>query len=99
VQEPRIRACVPDWVSKSIKTVMDKYSPYEDALDLSLFERLCVNQAWLVDQIMLGTSVVDGISSSSDSYSTGGDIIRLCVVESINKVFVACPIDAICTQQ
>jgi hypothetical protein len=85
MQEPKISACVPDWVSKSIKAIMDKYSPYNDALDLGLFERSCINQAWLVDQIILGTSVADCISSN-DSATMGGDIIRLCVVESINKV-------------
>lgn len=87
LKEPKIAACIPESISKSIKTIMDQYSPFGDALDLSLFERTCIQQNWMVDQIMLGKHTQAAVSNAvASGDSTGGDIIQLCIVESINRM-------------
>ena len=88
LKEPKIAACVPCWICKSVKTIMDKYSPFEDALDLGVFERTCVQQRWMVDQIMLCKASEAGVAAAvASGVSTGGDLVQLCVVECINKVW------------
>ena len=92
LKEPKIKACVPKWVSQKLQTIMEKYGPYADALDLQGFEDICYNREWMIDRILM----TDTTSATQNNQvereedlllkNSGGNIIHLCISECINHV-------------
>lgn len=79
--EPKISGCVPAWVQQSLRTILERYGPYADSMDLERFEAACRKRAWKIDAIILGST-----AAVNDPSASGGDLVKLCTVEYINKV-------------
>lgn len=99
VQEKKIKACLPAWVDHCLVTIMDRYSPFADEVDLEVFEKICIEQQWAVDRIIMMASKDSGQQQQAPataaagpadgdvaSINTGGDMIQISVAESICKI-------------
>lgn len=71
----KIKDCVPAWLEERLSSILKRYGPYADSMDLTRFEDMCAKRFWAVDKIFLGTSGI-----ATDPNASGGDLVRFILV-------------------